>query len=154
MRFVLLILALMISAAPPVLAQGNGNGNADDQENEDREDNDGGQGVGLGNAGGQSIVGGEITSGIIPDVPGQTSADGTVRYTQDYARDAVNRGKAVSLGSLLPDLQERAGGEVIDAELLSVQGTLVYSVKVLRATGRVTREYYDAQSGRFIGSEG
>ena len=53
----------------------------------------------------------------------------------------------------MPDLQARSEGSVIDAELLNVQGILVYSVKVLRTDGRVTQEYYYAQSGRFIGSE-
>ncbi|WP_156385953.1 PepSY domain-containing protein [Devosia sp. Root685] len=82
-----------------------------------------------------------------------TGQNGTIHHTQDYARDAVSAGKAVSLASLLPDLQERAVGEVIDAELLNVQNILVYSIKVLRPNGRVTQEYYYAQSGRFIGSE-
>jgi len=53
----------------------------------------------------------------------------------------------------LPDLAQRAGTNVIDAEMLSIRGFLVYSIRVLRANGTVTTEYYYAQSGRFIGSE-
>ncbi|WP_156351765.1 MULTISPECIES: hypothetical protein [unclassified Devosia] len=76
-----------------------------------------------------------------------------MHYSTDYARDAVNAGRAVSLSSLLPDLAQRAGTNVIDAEMLSIRGFLVYSIRVLRANGTVTTEYYYAQSGRFIGSE-
>jgi hypothetical protein len=72
---------------------------------------------------------------------------------QDFAREAVNAGQAVSLISLVPDIQERTSGEIIDAEMLNVRGMLVYAVRVLQPSGRVTSEFYYARSGIYIGSE-
>ena len=73
--------------------------------------------------------------------------------SQDFAREAVNAGQAVSLISLVPDIQARTGGEIIDAEMLNVRGMLVYAVRVLQPSGRVTSEFYYARSGIYIGSE-
>ena len=141
---------------------GNGNGPSENSGNEN------GNSQASGNAGGNSGNGngpsnanagnsgngpGSGGNGLGASTPANTDANGTVHYSQDDARDAVSAGKAVSLASLLPDLQARAGGEVIDAELLRVQNILVYAIKVLRPDGLVTQEYYYAQSGRFIGSE-
>lgn len=123
--------------------QGKGNGNANGQANGDGQSNGNGQGNGKGSG---------SRSGKVP-ADTRVDPDGTVHYTPDHARDAVNAGQAVSLTSLMPDLQARTTGELIDAELLNVRGFLVYAIKVLRDTGQVTTEYYYAQSGRFIGTE-
>ncbi|WEJ56897.1 hypothetical protein [Devosia sp. FJ2-5-3] len=119
--------------------QGKGNG----QANGDGQSNGNGQGNGKGSG---------SSSGKAP-ARTRVDPDGTVHYTPDHARDAVNAGQAVSLTSLMPDLQARTTGKLIDAELLNVRGFLVYAIKVLRDTGQVTTEYYYAQSGRFIGTE-
>ena len=164
----ILMLTLLCLAASPTLAQdgkgnGQGNGNANGQQNGNGGSNNGngpGQNNGVGNGNGNAGNSGNSGSngngqggGAGNSTPANTDAKGTVRYSQDYARDVVNAGRAVSLASLMPELQARSEGSVIDAELLNVQGILVYSVKVLRTDGRVTQEYYYAQSGRFIGSE-
>jgi hypothetical protein len=122
-----------------------GNGNSQGKTDRGSRGNDGNSGNGPG--------GDDTGTGTGTDTSGSTDANGTIHFSQDYARDVVNRGKAVSLGSLMPELQARSEGSVIDAELLNVRGILVYSIKVLRTDGRVTQEYYYAQSGRFIGSE-
>jgi hypothetical protein len=150
--------------------QGNGNGNgngngpgsangegSNGQNNRTTNGDNGRSGrESSGHGNGQGQVNGRGNSGIrgvSPEAYPRRDSDATVRYDQDYARDAVNAGRAVSLASLLSDLQARTSGEVIDAELLRVQGMLIYSIKVLRTSGHVTQEYYYAQSGRFIGSE-
>jgi len=177
MRVLVFILTLLCLATSPALAQngqgnggGNGNGNSGGNGQENGSGNGNGNGPGQnsgqGNGNGNGNSGsqgkgqnngnsnGQGNQGNQGGGPGPaTGQNGTIHYTQDHARDAVSAGKAVSLASLLPDLQERAGGEVIDAELLNIQNILVYSIKVLRPNGRVTQEYYYAQSGRFIGSE-
>lgn len=160
MRLLVLMLTLFCLAGSPALAQ-NGLGNGNGQGNGNGAGIGSGVigGIGQGNGNGQgnapgnpdSAIGGQV--GAANDNGKAENIGDTVRHTQDYARDAVSAGKAVSLSSLLPDLEERATGEVIDAELLDVQGILVYAVKVLRPNGQVTQEYYYAQSGRFIGSE-
>ena len=62
----------------------------------------------------------------------------------------VETDQAVSLVSLLPDIEARTGGQLIDAQLVRQEHTLLYAVKVLTPTGRVGVEYYDARSGRHI----
>lgn len=174
MRVFVLILTVLCLSASPVLAQnngqgnGNGQGNANGQENGNGGGNNGsGNGLGQnngngndkndssgnGNAANSGNNGNGQSNSTATDKSSRTDDYGTLHYSQDYARDLVNAGRAVSLASLMPDLQARSEGSVIDAELLNVQGILVYSVKVLRTDGRVTQEYYYAQSGRFIGSE-
>ena len=143
MRVFVLILTVLCLSASPVLAQNNGQGNGNGQGNANGQEN--------GNGGGNN--GNGQSNSTATDKSSRTDDYGTLHYSQDYARDLVNAGRAVSLASLMPDLQARSEGSVIDAELLNVQGILVYSVKVLRTDGRVTQEYYYAQSGRFIGSE-
>lgn len=168
MRVFVFILTLLCFVASPALAQdngqgndngggSNGNGNGAGQNSGNRNS----QGNGQSNANaGNSGDGGNDGSGLdgsgsstSAGTSANTDNNGTIHYSQDHARDAVNAGKAVPLASLMPELQARSEGSVIDAELLNVQDILVYSVKVLRTDGRVTQEYYYAQSGRFIGSE-
>jgi len=161
MRFPLLVLFLIFLATSPSLAQGNSAG----AQNESGQGNGGGQsqGGGPGNETGQGNSGNQGNNGQnsgngngaanAANPRGEIAGDGTIHYTPDHARDAVKAGQAVSLGSLLPDIEARAPGEIIDAELLNVRGFLVYAIRVLRDTGRVTTEYYYAQSGRYIGSE-
>jgi hypothetical protein len=168
MHVFVLILTLLCLAASPALAQDNGQGNGYGQGNGNGNGIGNGSGQGNGKANGQENGNGNANArdsgnggnngngkggGGGTDTSANTDANGTIHYSQDYARDVVNAGRAVSLASLMPELQARSEGSVIDAELLGVQGILVYSVKVLRTDGRVTQEYFYAQSGRFIGSE-
>ena len=141
-------------------AGGNGNGNS----NGSGASNAGGNGNAVGNGNGNAGGNGNGVAGAIGHIvenggaalPGGSQLpvqETAVAFSEDEARDAVNAGHTVSLGSLLPDVVQRTGGELIDAQLLRVDGFLVYALKVLSAEGRVTTEYYYAQSGRFIGSE-
>lgn len=140
MRFIPLVLCLIVAATLPALAQGKGQGKG--QGNEQSEAGNG-QSQASGQANGNSQNNGN---------GGGAAASRGGPYAPDYAREAVNAGEAVGLGNLLPDLKERTAGEVIDAELLRVDGILVYAVRVLRTDGVVTTEYYAARSGRFMGS--
>lgn len=180
MRFTGLAFILIAAIATPAYAQNNGNGqgnggNAQDNQGQDNgnsgqgnngqgnngqgpdsnngntgngQANGNGQGHGNGNGNGQGNAHGNSgkvdTAAPSPETP----------LSEDEVLDAVKAGRVVSLSSLVPDLERRSGGgELIDAELRKVDGFLVYAVKVLAADGRVTTDYYYAQSGRFIGSE-
>jgi hypothetical protein len=87
----------------------------------------------------------------VPAEPSAQPAD-PGQFTDDAARDAVNSGQAVGLGSLLPDIRQRTSGTVIDAGMQNRNGTLIYSIRVLRPDGRVTTELYDATTGSHVGS--
>ncbi len=69
---------------------------------------------------------------------------------EDELLPMVEAGEAVSLVSLLPDIKTRTGGQIIDAQLVRAERSLVYVVKVLTPAGRVGTEYYNARSGSHI----
>ncbi|MBD8065702.1 hypothetical protein IC608_09465 [Devosia sp. PTR5] len=73
--------------------------------------------------------------------------------TQDQALAAVQSGHATPLAELANQIETSNNGRVIDAELLSVRGMLVYALKVLSASGKLGTQYYYARSGSYIGSE-
>lgn len=176
MRIIGLAFVLIAAIATPAHAQNNGNGQGNGgsaQDNQGQGNGNSGQGnngqgpdsnngnngntgngqangngQGHGNGNGQGNANGNSgkadTAVPSPETP----------LSEDEVLDAVKAGRVVSLSSLVPDLEQRSGGgELIDAELRKVDGFLVYAVKVLAADGRVTTDYYYAQSGRFIGSE-
>jgi len=173
MRIIGLAFVLIAAIATPAHAQNNGNGQGNGgsaQDNQGQGNGNSGQGnngqgpdsnngntgnghangngQGHGNGNGQGNAHGNSgkvdTAAPSPETP----------LSEDEVLDAVKAGRVVSLSSLVPDLEQRSGGgELIDAELRKVDGFLVYAVKVLAADGRVTTDYYYAQSGRFIGSE-
>lgn len=59
----------------------------------------------------------------------------------------MQSGRAVPLESILPDLEMSTGGQMIDAQLVTEQGFLLYAIKVLTPGGRVAVRYYYARSG-------
>jgi uncharacterized membrane protein YkoI len=63
---------------------------------------------------------------------------------------AVQAGQAVPLTTIVDDLQLRGAGEVIDAQLITANGFLLYAVKVLSTNGKVATEYYYARTGRRV----
>ncbi|QMV01927.1 hypothetical protein GHV40_10755 [Devosia sp. D6-9] len=176
MRFTGLVFILIAAIATPAYAQNNGNGQGNGgsaQDNQGQGNGNSGQGNnGQGNNGqGPDSNNGNTGNGQANGNGqghgnGQGNANGNsgkadtavpspeTPLSEDEVLDAVKAGRVVSLSSLVPDLEQRSGGgELIDAELRKVDGFLVYAVKVLAADGRVTTDYYYAQSGRFIGSE-
>jgi hypothetical protein len=67
---------------------------------------------------------------------------------QDAALDAVEQGEALPLRTLLPEIERRYGGDVIDAVLRKKGRKLVYALKVLSPGGRVFIVTVDAATGR------
>ena len=112
-----------------------------------------------GNAPGQGIgpVGGgpdrnggprTSTSPVPPATP-----DVMTPLSPDQVRDAVDARQAMPLASLGDVIRARGGGEIVDASLLRVDQMLVYAIKVLDPSGRLSVEYFHARSGVYIGSE-
>ena len=70
---------------------------------------------------------------------------------QDVARDAVLRGAAVPLATLIPTVRRRLRGDVLDVKLKRLgSGTLVYAVTVLSSGGEVRSIMVDAKRNRII----
>ncbi|MCX5576882.1 PepSY domain-containing protein [Kaistia terrae] len=81
---------------------------------------------------------------------GPTAAYGDSCLSQGEARQAVQKGDAISLseirGSLAGD-----GGEVVSAQLCKAGNRLVYVVNVLGNGGEVKRVRVDARTGSIMG---
>lgn len=79
-----------------------------------------------------------------------TASDEVTVVPEEDLLAIVKAGQAVSLSSLLPSVQQRTGGEIIDAQLVRTTRSLIYVVKVLTPDGHVGIEYYNARSGIHI----
>jgi hypothetical protein len=174
----LIAVFLLLAAAAPTLAQGNsdGNGNAGNNGNggnsgnagnssspgnSDNPGNSGNAGSGnaaSGNAGnGAGNAGSGNNSGIgngagatEPGTPSPPPFSEPTLVPEEDILSMVQSGQAVSLSSLLPGVQARSGGQIIDAQLVRTPRILIYAVKVLTPDGRVGTEYYNARSGAYI----
>jgi hypothetical protein len=140
---VLALLCLLVLPAP-VFAQGNGNGN---NGNGNGNGNNGNNGNGNGNNGNSGNGNG---AGAVSAERPSSAPDAAVELSESAALQAVEAGQAVPLQSLLPDVQARTGGEIINAQLQQVDGSLVYTIKVLTPDGKVMAEYYHARSGLHV----
>ncbi|SMQ70783.1 hypothetical protein SAMN06295905_1913 [Devosia lucknowensis] len=76
-----------------------------------------------------------------------------ITLSGDQVRDAVASRQAMSLADFGEAVHQRNGGEIVDANLLRVRGMLVYALKVLDDSGRLSIQYFYARSGVYIGSE-
>lgn len=148
---IFIALFLLLAAAIPTHAQGNGNGNSGNSSNAGNGNagngnmENGDAGHRSGNAGNGGSQGPNDPSSGRPPI----FTEPTVVPEEDILA-MVKSGQAVSLSSLLPGVQERSGGQIIDAQLVRTPRTLIYAVKVLTPDGRVGTEYYNARSGAYI----
>jgi uncharacterized membrane protein YkoI len=149
---------VMFATTMPVIAQGNGNGGGNSAQSEDddtdQSDDDGDKGNSGNNQGGNNGNGDAGSNGNGNGKNGgadRTRANGEVTVVPEEDLLAiVKAGQAVSLSSLLPNVQERTGGEIIDAQLVRTDRSLIYVVKVMTPEGHVGIEYYNARSGIHI----
>ena len=81
---------------------------------------------------------------------GPTAAYGQACLSQGEARQAVQRGDAISLSQIRGSLAS-VGGEVVSAQLCRAGNRLVYIVNVLGQGGEVKRVRVDARSGSIMG---
>jgi uncharacterized membrane protein YkoI len=68
----------------------------------------------------------------------------------DAIRAALQRGEVLPLARILAIAQEKVPGDVIEVELESEHGALVYEIKVLAQSGRVREIKIDAKSGTVL----
>ena len=140
-RSALLALLCLLTLSGHVFAQGHGNGNGNNGKGSDNSHDDS-----HGNNGNGNKSDGETGA----ERPPRPSTAPVVELSESAALQAVQTGKAVSLQSLLPDVEARTGGEIINAQLQQVRGSLIYTIKVLTPDGKVMTEYYHARSGLHV----
>ena len=157
---------VLFAATAPVIAQGNGNsgGNSAQSEDDDTDESEDGDNGNSGNSQGGNNGNGDGGSNGHGNSNGgngngngnngggdRTRANGEVTVVPEEDLLAiVKAGQAVSLASLLPNVEERTGGEIIDAQMVRTDSSLIYVVKVMTPEGRVGIEYYNARSGTHI----
>jgi uncharacterized membrane protein YkoI len=76
------------------------------------------------------------------------------RDQQNEARDAVRRGRHVSLGQVLQTLRRRTPGRQLDAGLEQRGGRTVYRVRWAADDGRRIDYLVDAETGAIVRAEG
>jgi hypothetical protein len=112
-------------------------------------------GVGVGTPGGTGVnvgvggtsVGVNLGGGSGGDGSGGAAASTILTLTQQEALDAVANKKVMPLDKVLVAARLFTDGEIIDANLISVNGFLLYAFKVLASSGDVSTIYYYARSG-------
>lgn len=67
----------------------------------------------------------------------------------ERARSETLSGRIQPLAQILPLLQSRYPGEVLDVELEDKNGRPTYEIRVLQRDGRILEIEIDARSGRF-----
>jgi uncharacterized membrane protein YkoI len=69
---------------------------------------------------------------------------------QDEARDAVRKGKIMPLTAILEIVTKREPGTVMEVELETKDGKLIYRIEVLADTGRRREIKLDARNGAVL----
>lgn len=69
---------------------------------------------------------------------------------QKAALQAVRSGRALPLEDIMLRAQLLTDGEIIDAQLVSLQDVLLYEIKVLGKSGAVSELYFLARSGEYL----
>ncbi|MDB5505587.1 MAG: hypothetical protein JWR75_225 [Devosia sp.] len=96
---------------------------------------------------------GQVSTGTPPD----TADGGSVAAAADdqaldqqQALDAVAVGDALPLANIVEAFTDAGLGEVIDADLVTFNGTLFYQLRIINPEGVVRTVFYDAKSGQAI----
>ena len=119
-------------------------------------------GISVGVGGGPS-VGVEVGSGAPSvsvsvggngggDIGGEaaTATPSTEILSQDDALAAVENRRAVPLEQIMAEAARLTDGQIIDAQLITLRGFLLYELKVLETTGDVVELYFYARSGQVV----
>ncbi|MBV6416746.1 MAG: hypothetical protein CMLOHMNK_01361 [Steroidobacteraceae bacterium] len=80
----------------------------------------------------------------------QNVAIGGEKGEQDIVREALRRGEVLPLAKVLAIAAAQVPGDVIEVELESKHGVLVYEIKVLTDTGRVREIKINAGTGAVL----
>lgn len=69
---------------------------------------------------------------------------------QKAALQAVRSGRALPMEEIMLRAQLLTDGEIIDAQLVSLQDVLLYEIKALGKSGEVSELYFLAQTGEYL----
>lgn len=69
---------------------------------------------------------------------------------QDRAREALRRGEAAPLATILPAVEAELGARVIEVELERDDSRLIYELELIAPDGRILEAEVDARTGAVI----
>lgn len=93
-------------------------------------------------------LGGDGDSGLDLDLNLDSDlSNPSLLLTQEAALAAVRRGRALPLDEIMLRASLIIEGEIIDAQLMEVRNVLLYELKVLGKSGKVSDVYFYARSG-------
>lgn len=72
----------------------------------------------------------------------------------DRARQAVQAGEVLPLKTILDKAAEQFPGDLIEAELETGRGRMVYELKLISPEGDVVKLVYDARDGSLLAAKG
>ena len=98
-----------------------------------------------------SVGGVSVSTGTGASTTGTSATlNGTATSEQEAALAAVKSQHALSLDKIYAAARQYANGDIIDAQLVTVRGFLLYDLKVLDTKGDVSDLYFYAQSGKIV----
>jgi uncharacterized membrane protein YkoI len=68
----------------------------------------------------------------------------------DFAKRALEQGRALPLADIIAKVTPKVPGKVIEVDLEDEDGTLVYDLKVLSPQGRLQEIEVDAATGKIL----
>lgn len=92
--------------------------------------------------------GGAVEGAAESPTPGGTGE--AARLDQSRAIDAVKSYRALPLEQIMTKARLHTQGEIVDAQLISLNGFLLYELKVVEANGDVDELYFYALSGELV----
>lgn len=90
---------------------------------------------------------GDTVGGAVESI---TPGDGAATLDQNGAIEAVESRRALPLEQIMTKARLHTQGEIVDAQLVSVKGFLLYELKVVEANGDVDELYFYALSGERV----
>ncbi|MDR2924854.1 MAG: PepSY domain-containing protein [Azoarcus sp.] len=81
---------------------------------------------------------------LLASVPAFADSD------HNRAREAVLSGEIMPLEQVLQQVQKVSPGKILKVELEREAGMWVYEIKLLRDTGVLSKQYFDAKSGALL----
>jgi uncharacterized membrane protein YkoI len=91
-----------------------------------------------------------VVCAIVLGVAASFADDDRHAREHEEIRAALQRGEVLPLARILAIAQERVPGDVLEVELESKRGALVYEIKVLTQSGRVREIKIDARNGTVL----
>jgi len=101
----------------------------------------------------KAIITGIGAAMLLMGVPlSHADSDDKAKHAREHEeiRAAMQRGEVLPLSRILEIAQQQVPGDVIEVELESKRGALIYEIKVLTESGRVREVKIDARNGTVL----